>query len=85
MDAIGTNAETLLIADKIDIGQGYPLPKGTLIVPANVTLQFLRGGAIHVEAGKTLIIYGPIDAGNHRIFTPTAFGAATAFYLVFPR
>jgi hypothetical protein len=59
---IGTNEQTILISKRIYF-KGLELE-----VPANVTLQFLHGGAVYIRPRHTVIINGPIQAGLHRIF-----------------
>lgn len=61
--SIGTNQEGTLVTSKmIDLGQI------SLEVPSSITLQFLPGGALNVQAGETVIIHGEIQAGLHKIF-----------------
>ena len=72
ISAIGTNELTLLISEpfqaiKPPIKPGKP-PQTTLTVPANVTLQFLRGGRLVIKDKQTIYICGDVQAGAHQVF-----------------
>ena len=37
-------------------------------IPATMTMRFLRGGSLSIDAGKTVTVNGQIDAGLFQIF-----------------
>ncbi len=59
--AIGASQKTLLISEDQTVST-------TVSVPANVTLKFLRGGKLSVDAGQKVTIYGDVQAGLYHIF-----------------
>lgn len=63
IQAIGTNEVTLLISEPIDIGVLH------LVIPQNITLQFLRGGSLFFENDSVRVtIENEIQAGLYQIF-----------------
>lgn len=61
IEILGSTEATLLISDS-------QVVTTDITVPPNVTLWFIRGGAISVAANKTVIIQGAIEAGLFHIF-----------------
>gem|GEM_PF-3696482 len=59
--AIGTNPKTLVISEPIELGPN------THEIPPNITLHFLRGGAL-LLMGDRVTVYGSIEAGLWHIF-----------------
>lgn len=64
LDAIreSGNPATLLISGLIDTA------KPELEIPDRVTLQFLRGGRLYIQEGRSVTIRGTIEAGPYQIF-----------------
>ena len=59
--AIGGNEATIMIPNEQEIDDN-------LIIPANITLEFIQGGYLNIAVGKTVIINGHIRAGLYQIF-----------------
>lgn len=67
IDAINTDAKTLLIPNQQDV-------TANKTVPLNVTLRFLQGGSLNISTGVTVTINGHIDAELYQIFKWTGTG-----------
>ena len=63
IEAVGSNDSTIPIGEPIDIG---PSP---LVVPANVSLRFARGGKLRLQSNARVIINGSIEPGPYQIFS----------------
>ena len=61
IDNIGSNKKTLLIQHEqfVDVDQE---------IPSNITLLFLRCGALNIARGRRVIVNGPVRAERHHIF-----------------
>ena len=61
MDSIGGNAATIMIPNEQVISSNE-------IIEAWITSRMIQGGFFNVDAGKTLLINGPLESGPHNIF-----------------
>jgi len=59
--AIGGNSGTIMIPNEQIID-------ANLVIPSNITLEFIHGGYLNIAVGKTVTINGPIEAGSYQIF-----------------
>jgi len=71
--AIGGNQGTIMIPNEQEITDN-------LIIPSNITLQFIQGGFFTVSAGKTVTINGQVESPPIEIFQ----GAGTVVVNTFP-
>jgi len=62
---VDLGGEDLVVSTPVDLGTDA----GEVIVPADVTLVFSRGGSIRVPGGAALNIEGGIHSAAHAIFT----------------
>ncbi len=71
--SIGGNQATIMIPNE-------QLITDNLIIPANITLEFIHGGSFNISAGKTVTINGTVEAGLYQIFEGTGtvvFGSSS--------
>ena len=61
MNEIGSANKTVLVTNQQDI-------PASITVPSNITLQFLQGGILNIDSGKTVTINGHVEAGLYQIF-----------------
>ena len=73
IDALGARESTLTIYKQYEVTEN-------LVIPANITLNFLQGGSLDVANGKTLTINGYVIASALQIFT----GAGTVTLNTYP-
>ena len=59
--AIGASNKTLLIPNEQTVS-------ADVTVPANIHLLIIKGGSLSIDAGVTVTINGPFEAGPHQIF-----------------
>ena len=62
IDSIGTDEKTLFIPDEQPVTVD-------VTIPSNITLKFLQGGSLNIDAGVTVTINGHIEAGLYQIFS----------------
>jgi len=58
VNAIGLNEAILVISSATSVGQS------NLLVPSNISLQFLPGGSLDISSGETVTVHGEILAGD---------------------
>ena len=64
INALGARESTLTIFKQ------YAVPDD-LTIPTNITLKFLQGGSLNISVGKSVSMYGIVQAGRYQIIEGT--------------